>query len=179
MQRVEQNDEQQWSQRAALTQAALHVKVKKKNKIDGHAVTPVAHNVAIRYLGVHCRFDGGWTAQHAKSTAMIQLFTRAVCKFNLPVSQAAYMFNVFLLPKLELALRYITGPMVNTWIEQYDAALIGSMQLLLQLFPPPPLIPQLQHSAHVLCGVFCASAANAACRQLGMTHPERPAPAHA
>ena len=44
---------------------------------------------------------------------MIQLFTRAVSKFKLSVQQAVYMFNVFLLPKLELALRYITGPQVN------------------------------------------------------------------
>jgi hypothetical protein len=28
------------------------------------------------------------------------------------------------------------------------------MQLLLQLFPRPASIPLLQHSAHVLCGVF-------------------------
>ena len=118
--------------------------------IDGHAVTPVAHNVAIRYLGVHCRFDGGWTAQHAKSTAMIQLCTRAVCKFSLSVSQAAYMFNVFLLPKLELALRYITGPMVNTWIQQYDAALIGSIKHTIA----SPL--SLSHSAVALtAGISC------------------------
>jgi hypothetical protein len=34
-------------------------------------------------------------------------------------------------------------------------------QLLLQLFPRPPSIPLPQHSAHVLCGVFCEGAADA------------------
>jgi ribonuclease HI len=96
--------------------------------IDGHAIQPVDHCSPIRYLGVHCRFDGDWSAQHTKSTAMIQLFVRAVSKFKLSVQQASYMFNTFLLPKLELALRYITGPQVNAWISSYDAALIGSIK---------------------------------------------------
>jgi hypothetical protein len=90
--------------------------------IDGYAIVPVPHNVPIRYLGVRCRFDGEWKNQHAKSCAMIQLFTRAVCKFRLSVSQVACKFRVFLLRKLELALRYITSPRVNTWISHYDAA---------------------------------------------------------
>jgi len=77
---------------------------------------------------VHCRFDGDWSAQHAKSTSMIQLFVRAVSKFQLSVQQASYMFSTFLLPKLELALRYITGPQVNAWIKGYDAALVGSIK---------------------------------------------------
>jgi len=96
--------------------------------IEGHAIVPVDHCTPIRYLGVHCRFDGDWSGQHAKSTAMIQLFVRAISKFQLSVQQAAYMFSVFLLPKLELALRYITGPQVNAWIHGYDAALVGSIK---------------------------------------------------
>jgi hypothetical protein len=46
---------------------------------------------------------------------------------------------------------------------------LSFMQLLLQLFPRPPSIPLLQHSAHVMCGVFSEGAANAACTQLGIT----------
>jgi hypothetical protein len=62
----------------------------------------------------------GWSAQHNKSTAMLSLFQRVgVSIFKLSVSQAAYIFNVILLPKLELALRYITGPLVNDWIRSY------------------------------------------------------------
>ena len=33
--------------------------------IEGHALVPVAHDQPIRYLGVHCRFDGSWDAQQA------------------------------------------------------------------------------------------------------------------
>jgi len=51
--------------------------------IEGHAIMPVAHDVPIRYLGVHCRFDGDWSAQHIKSTAIIQLFSRVVSQFKL------------------------------------------------------------------------------------------------
>jgi len=35
---------------------------------------------------------------------------------------------VFLLPKLELALRYITGPQVNTWLQSYDTTLVGCIR---------------------------------------------------
>ena len=116
--------------------------------IEGHAIEPVAHDTPIRYLGVHCRFDGDWHAQHVKSTAMIQLFVRAVAKFQLSVKQAAYMFNTFLLPKLELALRYLTGPNVNVWIRQYDAALVGSIKHAIA----SPL--SLSHSAVALAAGF-------------------------
>src|SRR5690606_10950089 len=94
----------------------------------GHAITPLQHNTPIRYLGVHCRFDGDWSAQHAKSTAMIQLFTRIVAKFRLPIGQAAFIFNTFLLPKLELGLRYITGSQTNSWVRHYDSMLVGSIK---------------------------------------------------
>jgi len=116
--------------------------------IEGHAITPVEHCSPIRYLGVHCRFDGDWSAQHAKSTAMIQLFVRAVSKFRLSVQQAAYMFSVFLLPKLELGLRYITGPQANAWVRGYDAALVGSIKHVIA----SPL--SLSHSAVALTAGF-------------------------
>jgi exonuclease III/ribonuclease HI len=116
--------------------------------IEGHAITPVAHDAPIRYLGVHCRFDGDWSAQHHKSTAMVQLFSRVVSKFKLSVRQASYMFSTFLLPKLELALRYITGPHVNQWIKQYDAVLVGSIKHAIG----SPL--SLSHSAVALTAGF-------------------------
>ncbi len=116
--------------------------------IEGHAIEPVAHDVPIRYLGVHCRFDGDWSAQHLKSTAMVQLFSRVVSKFKLSVQQAAYMFNTFLLPKLELGLRYITGPMVNQWIKHYDGVLVGSIKHAIG----SPL--KLSHSAVAIAAGF-------------------------
>ena len=116
--------------------------------IEGHPIVPVDHCTPIRYLGVHCRFDGDWSAQHVKSTAMVQLFVRAVSKFQLSVQQAAYMFGVFLLPKLELGLRYITGPQTNAWVKGYDAALVGSIKHAIA----SPL--SLSHSAVALAAGF-------------------------
>jgi hypothetical protein len=94
--------------------------------IDGNALTPVAHDKAIRYLGLHCCFDGSWHAQRLRTHAMLQLFTRVVSKFRLPLSQATYMFNVFLLPKLELALRYVHGPDTTRWLRSCDRILGGN-----------------------------------------------------
>ena len=58
------------------------------------------------------------------------------------------MFSTFLLPKLELALRYITGPQVKQWISQYDAALVGSIKHAVA----SPL--SLSHSAVALTAGF-------------------------
>ena len=96
--------------------------------VNGQALMPVPHNTPIRYLGVHCRFDGDWSAQHAKSSAMVHLFSRVVSKFKLSISQAAYIFRTFLLPKLELGLRYISGLRVNEWLKSYDRTLVGSIK---------------------------------------------------
>ena len=96
--------------------------------IEGHALQPVPHEQPIRYLGVHCCFDGSWRAQQRKSLAMVHLFTRVVSKFRVSLSQAAYMFNVFLLPKLELALHYVHGPGTSEWIQHCDRAIIGSIK---------------------------------------------------
>jgi len=38
---------------------------------EGHANVSLDYNAPIRYLGAHCRFDGDWSAQHGKLTAMI------------------------------------------------------------------------------------------------------------
>jgi hypothetical protein len=66
--------------------------------------------------------------QHRKLLATIQLFTRIVNKLKLSVSQAAYVYNTFLLPKLELRLRYIHGPQAAAWIKSYDRTLVASIE---------------------------------------------------
>jgi len=96
--------------------------------IEGNPLTPVAHEKAIRYLGVHCCFDGGWHAQRMRTLGMLQLFTRVVSKFRVSLSQATYMFNAFLQPKLELALRYVHGPGTTTWLKGCDRTLVGCIK---------------------------------------------------
>lgn len=50
--------------------------------IEGNPIEPVAHDHPIRYLGVHCCFNGSWRAQHTKSLGMIYKFTSIVRKFE-------------------------------------------------------------------------------------------------
>jgi len=116
--------------------------------IDGQAIEPLAHDKPIRYLGVHCCFDNSWSAQHAKSNAMVHLFARVVAKFRLSVAQAAYLFNAFLLPKLEHGLRYLHGPHASDWVKSYDRVLVGSIKHVVQ----SPL--QLSHTAVALAAGF-------------------------
>jgi hypothetical protein len=96
--------------------------------IEGHPIHPVPHHQPIRYLGVHCCFDGAWQAQHNKSLSAINTFTRAASKFRVSLQLAAYMFNAFLLPKLELALRYVHGSGTQAFIDKCDSTLIGCIK---------------------------------------------------
>ena len=97
-------------------------------EIEGNALEPLAHDHPIRYLGVHCCFDGSWQPQHAKSLAMVHKFTSVVSKFEVPLSRARYMFNVFLMPKLELALHYVHGPGTSAFVKSCDRILIGCIK---------------------------------------------------
>ena len=117
--------------------------------VAGHALVPVEHSKPIRYLGVWCRFDGDWQDQHNKLLKMIYQFTRLVSKFRLSVSQASYVYNTFLLPKLELGLRYIHGPHANDWIRMYDKVLVGSIK------HAAGSLLQLSYSAVALVARFC------------------------
>jgi hypothetical protein len=97
-------------------------------EIEGNLIVPVAHDHPIRYLGVHCRFDGSWQAQHAKSLAMVHKFTSVVRKFDVSLSQARYMFDVFLLPKLELALHYVHGLGTRKFVKGCDSIIVGCIK---------------------------------------------------
>jgi exonuclease III len=96
--------------------------------IEGHSIEPLAHSQPLRYLGLHVRFDGSWQTQQQKSLAKIGVFTRAITKFRVSLSMAAYMFNVFLLPGLELSLHYVHGVGTSAWIKQCDRLLIGCIK---------------------------------------------------
>ena len=96
--------------------------------IEGNSLVPVPHDQPIRYLGVHCRFDGSWHAQHLKSLGMVHKFASVVRKFDVSLSQARYMFNVFLMPKLELALHYVHGPGTRKLIRSCNSILVGCIK---------------------------------------------------
>jgi exonuclease III len=112
--------------------------------IDGHPLQPVPHDQSIRYLGVHMRFDGNWVDQKNKAIQTTAMFTRAVIKFDVTLKQAVYMFNVFLMPMLELALHYMHGPEADDCFRKCDRLIIGSIKHAVN----SPL--QLSHSAVAL-----------------------------
>ena len=62
----------------------------------------------------------------------------------MPIGHAIYMFNVFLLPKLELALHYVHGAGTSKWVKDLDRLLIGCIKHVAQ----SPL--RLSHSALAL-----------------------------
>ena len=96
--------------------------------VEGSCVAVLPLDSSTRYLGVHCSYAGDWSAQQRKSLALIMLFTRIATKFTMPIAHIVYMFNVFLLPKLESALRFCSGPQTTQWLRSCDRLLIGCIK---------------------------------------------------
>jgi hypothetical protein len=65
-------------------------------------------------------------------------------KFKLLVGRAVHMFNVFLMPKVELALHYVHGRGANKWVINLDRLLVRSIKHVVK----SPLM--LSHSAVAL-----------------------------
>ena len=97
-------------------------------EVEGTVPTPLPLDRSTRYLGVHTSYSGSWVEQRRKSLAHIMLFTRIASKFSLPIAHIVYMFNVFLLPKLEHAFRYCSGPGAAQWVRSCDRLLIGCIK---------------------------------------------------
>jgi exonuclease III len=100
--------------------------------IEGHALVPIQHDAAIRYLGVQCCFDGSWRAQHAKTLSTLHVFSRVVTKFSVPLHQASYIFNVFVLPSVENGMRYIHGRGTTAFLKKCDSVLVGAIKHAVQ-----------------------------------------------
>ncbi len=96
--------------------------------VDGKDIIPLQHNKSLRYLGLNIRFDGCWEDQFTKSYQVINLFTRIIQKFSLPLNQIAYIYNIFLLPKLELAFHYVHGEGTEEWLNKCDSLMIGAIK---------------------------------------------------
>jgi len=97
-------------------------------KVNGNTLLPLPHDQPIRYLGAHMCFNGDWLPQQNKATALVSKFTRLATKFHLSIGHAVYMFNVFLMPRLELALHYVHGRRTQDWIESLDRLIIGCIK---------------------------------------------------
>jgi exonuclease III/ribonuclease HI len=96
--------------------------------VDGHHLIPKSHQDSIRYLGLHVTLDGSFEVQMKKSQRAISMFTRLANKFDLSLAHTVYMFNVFLMPRLELALHYVHGPKSQDWIQSCDRLMMGCIK---------------------------------------------------
>ena len=65
-------------------------------------------------------------------------------KFHLTIKQTVFLFNIFLIPRLELALHYVHGSNTNKWLKMCDRIIIGAIKHKAQT----PL--RLSHSALAL-----------------------------
>jgi ribonuclease HI len=97
-------------------------------KIQDQFLTPLEHTHAIRYLGAHFSFDGSWMIQQQKAREVIFKFTTAVNKFKVSIAHAVKMFNIYLLPRLELALHYVHGPNSSQWVKTCDRLIVGAIK---------------------------------------------------
>lgn len=61
-------------------------------------------------------------------TCKIFVFTRAITKFSVSLKYAVFMLRTFLLPGLELALHYVSGPQASVWVRQCNRLLIACLQ---------------------------------------------------
>ena len=57
-------------------------------------------------------------------------FTCLATKLHLSLRHSVYMFNVFMLPRIELALHFVVGAGVVEWINSLDRLLIGCIKHL-------------------------------------------------
>ena len=96
--------------------------------VDGANLTPVSHDHPVRYLGAHFCFDGSWSAMQRRGRETVMLFARLVSKFSLSIRQAVFLFNIYLLPRLNLALHYTHGPHTAKWVRSLDSIVIGAIK---------------------------------------------------
>ena len=113
-------------------------------RVDGVQLTPVEHDRPIRYLGLHVAFNGSCVEQQNRSRRLIMKFTRLAIKYHLTLRDTVYMFNTFLVTRLELALHYTHGPGTTEWVQECDRLLIGCIRHIAK----SPL--RLSHSAVAL-----------------------------
>ncbi|MDR3405027.1 MAG: hypothetical protein P4L99_21170 [Chthoniobacter sp.] len=76
---------------------------------------------------MHSCFNGDGSAQQAKAIKLTALYARCAVKFKLPVKDAVYMFNTFLITKMELSFHYNVihglGTSSSRWLQQCDCRL--------------------------------------------------------
>lgn len=97
-------------------------------KIDGAAICVTACNVSLRYIGVWVCMALSWSDQVQRLNWRVHSFCRTAIRHRLPTPVAVYLFNVFLLAKLEHVLRHCVVP--RSTLRGWDKALVRTISRL-------------------------------------------------
>ena len=75
--------------------------------INGMNISPLAVGKSVRYLGASIDIDLNYDEQCSKVSSSIGFYCHLAIKYHLPVERAVVFLNSFLMPKLELPLRFV------------------------------------------------------------------------
>lgn len=80
-------------------------------------LTPVSLDTPMSYLGVSVSMNMDWSESAKRIKSMIGLFTSRILAHKLTLQQAVIVINTYLIPKLDLLLRYVnvTCKAVEEW----------------------------------------------------------------
>lgn len=90
-------------------------------QINGSSVAPLEEGKSVRYLGAWINMDLDYDDQCSKISSTIGYYCHLAVKFRLSIDRTVVFFNRYLMPKLELPLRYAqpTAEQCHRW----DAAI--------------------------------------------------------
>ncbi len=91
--------------------------------VAGKILTPASLTDHVTYLGVTTNMELEWDGMINKVNRLIGLFTSRIRAHKLDVAQAVMVVNVYLIPKLDLALRYINAASTESQMEKWDQSI--------------------------------------------------------
>ena len=121
-----------------------------------------------------------WQLQADGSTRKVQPLWCAPCDaaLTLSISRLCPDHVVFRSSQRAAVLAVLSSDAhTDAWLQ--DHRHLPLAQLLVELFPTPPAHPPHLHIAHIMCGVFSARQANAACKVLGLARAKDGRSSHA
>ena len=118
--------------------------------VAGSLLVPRPLDQPVPYLGISVSMDLDWSATISKIWKTLILFTTRMQDWSLTIQQATYVINTFLLPSLDLPLRYVD--VATKTVQQWDQCLSRCIGKLARL--PRPIRP---HALSSLIGMTLVS----------------------